>query len=102
MLADIDLESVSSYSDDDEESSLSDSEYIIVPLPDCFDLNKPLRDMTVSSYSNSVISTAAMEGRDADFSLDDNHNSVSQRKLAYLKLWQIQCGRTPQEKAHIS
>ncbi|XP_052812771.1 uncharacterized protein LOC128240257 [Mya arenaria] len=69
---DIDLESVSSYSDDDEDSSLSDSDYIIVPLPDCFDLTKPLRDMTISSYSNSV-------EEDRGFSLDDNHNNVSPR-----------------------
>lgn len=74
---DIDLESVSSYSDDDDDDSdLSDSDYIIVPLPDCFNLTKPLHDMTISSYSNS---TERMDRDEQDFSLDDNHNNVSQR-----------------------
>ncbi|XP_053386661.1 next to BRCA1 gene 1 protein-like isoform X2 [Mercenaria mercenaria] len=69
---DIDLESVSSYSDDDDDDSiLSDSDYIIVPLPDCFDLTKPLKESTISSYSNSV---DRLEDADRDFSLDDNHN----------------------------
>lgn len=75
FVLDIDLVSVSSYSDDDEDSSLSDSEYIIVPMPDCFDLNKPLRDLTISSYSNSVVDTQE------DFSLDDNHNNLSPSEL---------------------
>ncbi|KAL4216974.1 Next to BRCA1 protein 1 protein [Mactra antiquata] len=69
---DIDLDSVSSYSDDDDDDSdVSDSDYIIVPLPDCFDLSKPIRDMTLSSYSNSVDHLDAEQ-----FSLDDNHNSL--------------------------
>lgn len=74
---DIDLESVSSYSDDDDDddSLLSDSDYIIVPLPDCFDLTKPLKESTISSYSNSV---DRLEDRDEEFSLDDNHNSPYQ------------------------
>jgi len=75
---DIDLISVSSYSDDDEDSSLSDSEYIIVPMPDCFDLHKPLRDLTISSYSNTN-SVADMQ----EFSLDDNHNNLSPSKSCY-------------------
>ncbi|KAH3749481.1 hypothetical protein DPMN_183979 [Dreissena polymorpha] len=69
----IDLESVSSYSDDDfNDDSLSDCDYIIVPMPDCFDLSKPLRDLNLSSYSNSVADRS-----DYDYSLDDNHNDVT-------------------------
>ncbi|XP_060568887.1 next to BRCA1 gene 1 protein-like isoform X2 [Ruditapes philippinarum] len=69
---DIDLESVSSYSDeDDDDSLLSDSDYIIVPLPDCFDLTKPLKESTISSYSNSNVADT-----DFDFSLDDNQNML--------------------------
>ncbi|XP_052235055.1 uncharacterized protein LOC127847284 [Dreissena polymorpha] len=71
----IDLESVSSYSDDDfNDDSLSDCDYIIVPMPDCFDLSKPLRDLNLSSYSNSVADRS-----DYDYSLDDNHNDVTNR-----------------------
>ena len=77
LFSDIDLESVSSYSedddDDDDDSSLSDSDYIIVPLPDCFNISKPMnQSQTLSSYSNSVV--------DRDFSLEENHNSLSPSK----------------------
>jgi len=78
--SDIDLESVSSYSDDDyDDSSLSDSDYIIVPMPDCFDLTKPLRDLTISSYSAS--------SREADLSFDDNHNNMSQSEFNIYCYW---------------
>ena len=54
-ILDIDVESISSVSDDDEDSSLSDSDYIIVPLPDCFNINKPLTRSMMSSYTSERV-----------------------------------------------
>lgn len=58
---DIDVESLSSFTDEDD-SSQSDSDFFIVPFPDCFDTKKPL---ITSVYSD-----------DGGFATDDNHNDI--------------------------
>ena len=78
ILPDIDLESISSVSDDDDDdSSLSDNDYIIVPLPDCFNINKPLTRSMMSSFTSSI---------DRDTGVDDNHNTLSVGKYIFYRL----------------
>lgn len=73
------MESISSISDDDDDSSLSDNDYIIVPLPDCFDINKPLTRSMMSSFASSD---------DREVGMDDNHNtSEPVRKYFLLFAW---------------
>lgn len=61
---DDDIESISTISDDD--SSLSeDDDFLIVPLPACFDFSKP---MTRSAIVNDNLSD--------DNDVDDNHNNI--------------------------
>ena len=81
FFTDIDVESISSVSDGDEDSSLSDSDYIIVPLPDCFDINKPLTRSMMSLILSifmffftdiDVESISSVSDDDEDSSLSDS------------------------------
>ncbi|KAJ8319830.1 hypothetical protein KUTeg_001417 [Tegillarca granosa] len=71
---DDDIESISTISDDD--SSLSeDDDFLIVPLPACFDFSKP---MTRSAIVNDNLSD--------DNDVDDNHNNIPSAFLENLSI----------------
>ncbi|KAL5005842.1 hypothetical protein ScPMuIL_017000 [Solemya velum] len=80
---DIDLESLSSFSDDDD-SSLSDSDFFIVPLPDCFDPSKPMIQSVVDfsdeeetdSNHNTIVSSGPADNLLGDILSTSSSSSV--------------------------
>lgn len=68
---DADVESLATLSDDDS-SSQYDSDFYIVPLPDCFDPSKPL----LPSMSEGSSQQAPQLDGSIEAQLDDNHNTI--------------------------
>ena len=68
---DADVESLATLSDDDS-SSQYDSDFYIVPLPDCFDPSKPL----FPSVSEGSSQGACQLDSGIEAQVDDNHNTI--------------------------
>lgn len=68
-----DIESLKSYTDEDDDSSSlgEDDDFLIVPMPACFDFSKPV-------ISRSIVDDFSDDDEE-DEEVDDNHNTITAR-----------------------
>lgn len=72
---DVDIESLKSFTDEDDSSLSEDDDFLIVPMPACFDFSKPV-------ISRAIINNLSDFDDDDDYDdeeVDDNHNRITPR-----------------------
>ncbi|OWF51345.1 next to BRCA1 gene 1 protein-like [Mizuhopecten yessoensis] len=77
-LDDVDIESLKSYTDEDDSSLSEDDDFLIVPMPACFDFSKPVISRSIiDDFSDD---DDADEEEDVEIEeVDDNHNTITTR-----------------------